>query len=147
MVMRLRLLSALLWTLVILVLCWTPDVMLPVVEGPDTYLFRVIHIDKFVHAGLFAVFSVLWLRALPVGNRRFLWVALAGAALAALTEIVQNVPIIHREGEVSDAVADFVGVLLGFPIFLCLERILAGHGVLFGSPGQKPLEQPAAPEA
>jgi hypothetical protein len=131
MVMRLRLIAAVLWTLVIMVLCWTPDVLLPVPEGPESYLFDIIHIDKFVHAGLFAVFAVLWLRALPSGMARFLWVGLGGAALAALTEIVQNVPIIHREGEFADAIADFVGVLLGFPLFLWLERVLRGGRGLF----------------
>jgi hypothetical protein len=130
MLMRLRLLAAVLWTLVIMVLCWTPDVLLPVPEGPESYLFQVVHIDKFVHAGLFAIFAVLWLRALPGGMARYLWVGLGGAALAALTEVVQNVPIIHREGEFADAVADFVGVLLGVPLFLWLERVL-GWGKRF----------------
>ncbi len=145
MLMRLRLLSAVLWTLVILVLCWTPDVMLPVVEEPNSYLFRVVHIDKFVHAGLFAVFSVLWLRALPAGRARFLWVAMGGAALAAITEIVQNAPIIQREAEFSDAVADFVGVLLGIPLFLWIERFLAWSRRFVPVQPAHQLDQPPEP--
>ena len=61
------------------------------------------------------VFSVLWLRTRPAGKRRYLWILLAGTALAAITEIVQNLPIINREGEFEDFLADFAGVLFGFP--------------------------------
>ena len=46
---------------------------------------------------------------------KYLWVLLAGTALAAITEIVQNLPIINREGEFEDFLADFAGVLFGFP--------------------------------
>jgi VanZ family protein len=120
---RLRLLSAVLWTVIILILCWTPQIYFPVDEGLDSWKIR-LQLDKVVHVGIFAVFSVLWLRALPAGKKTFLLVGVAGLALAALTEVVQNVPIIQREGEVEDAAADFVGVLLGFPVFLWLEGAL-----------------------
>ena len=123
MTMRFRLLSAVLWTIVILVLCWTPQIWLPVTEGPGSWA-HFLRLDKVVHAGIFAVFAVLWLRALPAGSNRFLWVGLAGAALAAITEIVQNVPIINREGEFQDAVTDVVGVLIGFLFFPWIERTL-----------------------
>ena len=123
MTMRFRLLSAMLWTFVILVLCWTPQVWLPVEEGPDSWS-QSLHLDKVVHAGIFGVFAVLWLRALRAGSNRFLWVGLAGNALAAITEIVQNVPIINREGEFQDAVADVVGLLIGFLFFPWVERTL-----------------------
>jgi hypothetical protein len=120
---RLRIVSAALWTVVILVLCWTPQDWLPVNEAADS-LTQNLHLDKFVHAGMFAVFAMLWLRAMPAGKRRYLWVLLAGTALAAITEIVQNVPIIHREGEFADAMADFAGVLFGFPLFQWIEQKL-----------------------
>ena len=97
---------------------------LPVDEKSGSILHQIPYLDKIVHAGIFAVFGVLWLRALPGPKPRFLWVGLAGVALAALTEIVQNVPIIHREGEVQDAVADVVGMLAGFPVFVWLDKIL-----------------------
>ncbi len=119
--MRPRVLIAVLWTIVILVLCWTPQTMLPVTEGPES-LTHQLHLDKFVHAGMFAVFSVLWLRTQPAVKTMYLWVLLAGTALAAITEIVQNLPIIHREGEFQDALADFAGVLFGFPLFHWIEQ-------------------------
>jgi VanZ family protein len=107
---------AVLWTIVILVLCWTPQILLPVNERTAS-LTQQLHLDKFVHAGIFTVFTVLWLRTRPAGKTRYLWILLAGTALAAITEVVQNLPIINREGEFEDALADFAGVLFGFPLF------------------------------
>ena len=121
--MRPRVVAAVLWTIVILVLCWTPHVMLPLNEGAES-LTHKLQLDKFVHAGIFAVFTVLWLRTRPAGKSMYLWVLLAGTALAAITEIVQNLPIINREGEFQDALADFAGVLFGFPLFKWIEQKL-----------------------
>jgi VanZ family protein len=118
--MRLRLLSASLWTVTILVACWTPDIYLPVREQRGS-LLNLPHLDKLVHLGIFGVFAVLWLRALPYLPQRFLRIGLAGAALAALTEIVQNLPIVHREGEFKDWVADTTGLLLAMILFYWLE--------------------------
>ena len=119
--MRLRVVVAVLWTIVILVLCWTPQALLPVHEEPES-LTQKLHLDKFVHAGIFTVFSVLWLRTRPAGKTIYLWVLLAGTGLAAITEIAQNLPIINREGEFQDAMADFAGVLFGFPLFHWIEQ-------------------------
>ncbi|MGC8640678.1 MAG: VanZ family protein [Isosphaeraceae bacterium] len=120
---RLRLISAVLWTVIILMLCWTPDVYLPVDEDPNSWKI-MLHVDKIVHLGIFAVFTVLWLRALPATWKWSVALVLAGLALAAITEVVQNVPLIHREGEVQDAAADFAGVLLGFPLCWWIESVL-----------------------
>jgi hypothetical protein len=119
--MRLRVVVAVLWTIVILVLCWTPQALLPEYAGPES-LTQELHLDKFVHAGIFTIFTVLWLRTRPAGKTRYLWVLLAGTALAAITEIVQNLPIINREGEFQDAMADFAGVLFGFPLLHWIEQ-------------------------
>jgi VanZ family protein len=79
--------------------------------------------DKVIHGGIFLVFSVLWLEALPTWKNRFAWVAVAGLVLAALTELGQNIPAIKRDGEVVDAVADMVGVALGLPLFHWLNSL------------------------
>ena len=118
--MRMRLLSAWLWTATILIVCWTPDIYLPVRERRGSLLEQV-HLDKVVHLGIFGVFAVLWLRALPLLPQRFLRIGLAGAALAAITEIVQNLPVVHRDGEFSDWVADVLGLPLAMALFYCLE--------------------------
>lgn len=125
MLKRLRLVSAIAWTLVILILCWTPDIYLPVEEEPGllSYLLPV-PIDKLVHAGIFLVFAVLWLRALGGTRTSYVWVVLAGIALAAISELGQEVPIVHRDGSWDDGLADAIGVVLGIPAFLLLERYL-----------------------
>jgi hypothetical protein len=120
--MRLRIVVAVLWTILILVLCWTPQEFLLVSEKPNS-ITQVLHLDKFVHGAIFAIFAILWLRV--GGSRpRYLWVLVAGAALAGLTEVVQNIPFINREGEFQDALADFAGVLCGFPIFQLIGQRL-----------------------
>lgn len=120
----LRMFSAVLWTLVILVLCWTPSYLLPLDEGPGRSLLGLLHLDKVVHAGIFVAFTVLWLRAVRGGNSLAFWVFAGGLALAVITEWAQNLPLIAREGEAADAVVDVIGLLAGFPIYVWLEKLL-----------------------
>jgi hypothetical protein len=126
--MRLRVAIAVLWTMLILILCWVPPALFPVNEETSS-LTHMINLDKFIHTGIFAVFSILWLRARPTAKRKYLWIFLAGTALAAITEIVQNLPIINREGEFGDFMADFAGVLFGFPLFRWTEEWLRDHKI------------------
>lgn len=100
---------ATIWTLAIMALCWLP---MPIFANSDVgrRAGKIPNIDKLIHAGIFAVFALLWLRAIP-GKRRFVTVCLAGAALAAVTEIVQSLPVLDRDGDVVDAAADMAGVL------------------------------------
>ncbi len=122
--MRIRVLPAVIWTVVILVLCWTPQAYLPVNENTNSLTHR-LHLDKFVHAGIFTVFALLWLRAFaPPSRKTYIWLMLAGAGLAAITELVQNLPVINREGEFEDGLADFAGVLFGFPLFRWIQQQL-----------------------
>ena len=85
-------------------------------------LGRDLDLDKVVHAGIFVVFSVLWARTLTI-RRRFAWVALGGIALAILTELVQTLPIVGRDGEVSDALTDVAGVLVGIVLASLVEPV------------------------
>jgi VanZ family protein len=108
------------WTFLIMAICWLPIGMLtPGGGGEHPRAFP--HLDKVVHAGVFTVFGVLWLLSIP-GKSRFLVVLAAGAALAGATEYGQSLPIIGRDADVADGVADVVGVALAFPVFLVLLR-------------------------
>jgi hypothetical protein len=120
--MRIRLALAVAWTLVILVLCWTPADWLPVKET-EGQGWDLPHKDKIVHAGMFFVFALLWLEATRGKPGRFAWVATAGIALAAITELGQNIPLLRRDGEIADAVADSAGVLIGLWLFPWVERV------------------------
>jgi VanZ family protein len=129
---RLRLGMAILWTVVIMLLCWLPGPMVQELEHGSSW-FKIPDLDKLVHAGIFVVFSILWARAL-ISRRRFAWVALGGVVLAILTELVQNLPIVGRDGEVSDAITDFGGVLAGMvlaplvePVARFIETLITGR--------------------
>jgi VanZ family protein len=112
--------AAVFWTLLIMAVCWLPIPMFPTgIGGEHPKSFP--HFDKVVHASIFAVFGLLWLRVIP-GNRRFLVVMVAGAALAVITEYGQSLPIIGRDGDVADGLADVCGVFLAYPLSMLLFR-------------------------
>ncbi len=99
------------WTLVILVLCWIPRLILGATETvPKPFL--VPNFDKLIHMGLFAVFAVLWMRVGSSGRRAW-WILAAGVALAVVTELGQMVPIVNRDCSIGDGVADSLGVIAG----------------------------------
>jgi len=109
---------AILWTVVVLVACWTPGGAVRG-GGPD-----IPGLDKGVHTLLFFLESFFLLRALhgvfpartlrggrPTGRIASSSAAALAAGLAILTEIVQNwVP--NRDGSLGDLLADFLGILL-----------------------------------
>jgi len=110
-----RFTTAVLWTLVILTMCWLPGELVREVEG-ESSVFRIPHLDKLIHWGIFAGFAVLWLRV-GESRRRYAWVVLAGVGVAALTEVVQAlVPAIHRDGEIGDFLIDGLGVITGIAV-------------------------------
>jgi hypothetical protein len=110
----LRLTMAVSWTLVILMLCWIPGEWVQSVEHGSS-LFEIPDLDKLVHWGIFVVFTLLWIR---VGSSRwwYAWAGLGGLALASISEIVQNHPMIGRDGSLDDAITDIVGVLIGLAV-------------------------------
>ncbi len=83
--------------------------------GGDEHSRSLPHVDKVVHASIFAVFGLLWLRVIP-GRKRYILVALGGVALALITEVVQSLPIVGRDGELADGLFDTLGVLLAYPV-------------------------------
>ena len=105
---------AMLWTLLILIGCFTPGKEIPKVDVP--------FIDKWVHLILFGVFTFLWLCARPIINTRSLIALfLISVAFGSLIEIMQGVlSFLGRSMEFMDAVADSVGGLLGIALF-CLS--------------------------
>jgi VanZ family protein len=117
-----RVAIAVLWTCVIMLLCWLPKHVVLEVEG-DAPWFRIPHFDKVVHAGIFVVFSVFWVR---VGSTsaRFAWVLLGGLALAVLTELVQNLPVIGREASFADGLADCAATIVGISVAPLVEPLL-----------------------
>jgi VanZ family protein len=116
-----RVVMAILWTIVIMVLCWLPGGVVHRLEDRSSW-FEIHNLDKLIHAGIFVIFSILWARV-SSRRRRFGWIALGGFGLAVLTEIVQELPIVGRDGSAADAITDVVGVLAGIAVAPLVEPV------------------------
>lgn len=74
--------------------------------------------DKVVHA---LVFAAPALAALLAGISAP-WALGILAVHAPLSELIQHVALSHRSGDVSDVVADFAGIALGWSAFMVWRR-------------------------
>lgn len=110
-------LAAILWTLLIFILCLWPGKELPKSDIPL--------IDKWVHFVLFAPFCFLWLCAQPARSfKRLAAMFVAGCLLGYLVECLQGAfPSLGRSYDLLDVVADGIGSLLGVLLFAILESI------------------------
>jgi hypothetical protein len=105
-------------------------------------------LDKVVHGSIFVIFAILWARVWS-SRRRFAWVALGGFILAAVTELVQLLPIVGRDGEILDFVMDAAGVLIGIAIVPLVEPLARFVELrVFPAPAARPVpvESASAPE-
>jgi hypothetical protein len=110
-----RALIAVLWTIVIMTLCWLPRDVVQRVESGFKWS-QIVNLDKFIHSGIFIVFALVWARV-GSSRRRFAWIALGGVIFAAVTEIGQLIPAVGRNATVPDLIADSIGVLIGILAF------------------------------
>lgn len=79
--------------------------------------------DKSQHELAFAVLAVGWTLAWP--QARWWVVALALAGLGGLIEIVQMIPVLHRDADINDWYADVAAILLALAaahVVLALTR-------------------------
>jgi VanZ family protein len=108
--------------MLILVLCWLPRIIVEEIESGSSW-FQIPDLDKTIHAGLFVILAILWVRVVP--SRRAIWaVVLGGFALGALTELGQLVPYVNRNAELYDLITDCVGVVIGVAIAPFCEPLL-----------------------
>lgn len=108
--MSLRMIPAFVWTSLLLVACLMPSQWLQVNESQVHV--GISHFDKLVHVVLFAGFGFLWFQAAR-SRRGLTWVLVAGVALAVFTEFGQALPIVGRDSDPFDGLADVVGLLIG----------------------------------
>lgn len=133
-----RALLASAWTVVLLALCLAPSYWLPVSEAPLPSSYFPMPGDKMVHFGSFSLLSFLWMRVMPTRG----WTAqviVGGLALAILTELGQGLPMIGRDPDTADALADAVGTFAGVGAFW------ASRGLVAASPREVP-ERSSTPE-
>jgi hypothetical protein len=119
---RIRLAAAISWTLAIMALCWMSPRLVHELEHSSS-VFELPDLDKAIHWAIFCIFALLWLRVSGSSHRYWL-VALGGLALAVITEWVQSLPIVHRDGNIPDAVADVIGVVIGLAVARTVEPLL-----------------------
>ena len=70
-----RAVMAVLWTIVIMMLCWLPGHFVQKVESGSGW-FKIVNLDKAIHSAIFIIFALLWARVGP------LRAALPGSRLA-----------------------------------------------------------------
>jgi hypothetical protein len=104
--------------LIILALCWTPRYVIQEVEYGS--FFRLPSLDKLVHAWIFVILAILWLRVGP--SRRMLWAVIAGGSgLGILSEVGQMMPFVNRDANLFDFLTDCAGVLIGVAVAPLVE--------------------------
>jgi len=108
---------AFLWTAIILVLVGIPGNQIPKVSD----WMDVFQPDKIIHVFIFAPFSWLWSKhfMLRTNSKKkgIIISAVFGILYAISTEIMQFYVFIGRNGNLADAIADIIGVLVGLVIF------------------------------
>lgn len=105
---------------VILLLTGLPGSSFPHIIKPIFGLDRVTHFLMFTGF----TFCTLWGYRKPFAEngktyrRKAMWITLAvGIALGILTEAIQAIPILHRNCDIIDFIADLLGSILGITLF------------------------------
>ena len=124
------------WTFAIVALCLLPKRSLPIHEDRSS-LLRIPHLDKVVHACVFAGFAWLWMGVRGPSTRTLALRVTAVALLLALgTELGQELPVVNRDGDVLDGLADMSGAVIGIAVGLRQRRkTLILVGLVFAASG------------
>ena len=107
---------AILWTLLIFILCLIPGNELPDVNVP--------FVDKWAHVILFGIFSFLWMCTIPSRRLFVLFSVLTITVfLGWLVEYIQGHYTLGRSQDNMDTLADSVGGILGIGLFILLSLL------------------------
>jgi VanZ family protein len=108
--------SAIAWTIIIFILCSTPGQFIP-----TTSWLELLSFDKFVHASIFFMLTVLWLLYLYKINKQSVFVTvvimLFCIVYGGLLEIMQATLFSNRSGDWLDFIANTFGCILALLIF------------------------------
>lgn len=115
----LKFIPGIIWIMVILVLIWLPGN-----EFPHSDFLLKIDFDKFVHASIFGLLTILFcwpFYKTSVDNAKkisyFTAIALLSSAFGYATELIQEYWAIGRSYDLMDWIADTFGVVVAY--FLC----------------------------
>ena len=112
------------WTLMIVFGCWLPASWFPPSTpdlGSSIFSFINLPLDKLIHFLMFFGFGLLWSLALG-GRLTALIVLAAGLILAVVTELGQSTPLIGREADLPDGLADLVGLAAGLALAILARK-------------------------
>jgi hypothetical protein len=108
--------AAILWTFIIFGLCCTPGQYIP-----TTNWLELLSFDKFVHASIFFILTVLWLIFLFKSNKlskaSMIFVLLSCIVYGGMLEMMQATVFSNRSGDLPDFIANSFGCLMGLWFF------------------------------
>ncbi len=111
-----------LWAFVILVIIAVPGNYIPKAHG----FWELISPDKIVHLGMFSPLAYLLARAIFKVHQQIklsIFITLSfGIIYAIFTELLQYYVVYGRNGNIYDAIADIVGVILGLLLFQWIRK-------------------------
>lgn len=114
---------AILWIILILVLCTLPGNDIP----SNSFLDR-IHFDKFVHFGLFGgivlflSLGIYWQKKY-ISNSTLWFLVLIAAGYGLAIEFIQKYWAINRSFDMYDLVADTLGAIAGIWVFKIIVHL------------------------
>ncbi|MBK8845734.1 MAG: VanZ family protein [Bacteroidetes bacterium] len=107
--------TTLLWAMLILVLC-----LMPGKELPKIWWLELLSFDKVVHAAVFAILTILFIRNLevlnpthPIFKNRILTAIAISSCYGGALEVMQGTLIEGRSADIYDFVFDALGCFLG----------------------------------
>lgn len=114
--LKYSLLAAIVWTLIIFILCCTPGKYVP-----TAHWLELLSFDKFVHASIFFTLTFLWLLVGFKKNKLSLsfmiFIIIACIGYGGLLEIMQAKVFSERSGDWLDFIANSFGCLMGLWFF------------------------------
>lgn len=92
---------------------------LPGSDLPERNWMAVVHFDKWVHIGLFAILIFLWRSSFNLDLNHYNWMLLFSALLYGLSvEFIQKFWTSGRSFDLYDVLADMTGSVLGLLVWL-----------------------------
>lgn len=122
MLKKLVLVGAILWTLLIFILC--------IVKSSDLPVITIANLDKVVHATFHFVFVVLWFLYFKeqfvskFRTKAYVFAFALSVFYGIVIEIIQQLFTTSRSADVLDVVANVVGALLGVIVVLVVQKVL-----------------------
>lgn len=106
------------WALIILALCGMPGRDIPHIS-----FLEILAFDKWVHAGIFFVLSVLMIRGLSLQfgdwakNRVVIFTLIFAVAYGGSLELMQQAVFEERSADLYDFIANTFGAVLGVVLY------------------------------